>query len=886
MSGDPRAGGPPAGTKVDLTNCDREPIHIPGAIQPHGVLFALDGPGLAIRRASDNAGALLGVDAAVLIGQKLDAVVDPASREGLRSALAAEDLKVVNPIPIVIGGVPFDGIAHRHDGVLILELEPPGAEAPGDTDRLVRFAVAKFREELRLRDFCQAAAREVRKITGFDRVMIYQFDHEWNGEVIAEEKREGLESFLGLHYPASDIPAQARRLYALNWVRHIADVEYRPSLILGGTPGESPLDLSHSVLRSVSPIHLEYLRNMGVAASMSISILKGEKLWGLIACHHYSPRHVPYQLRASCEFLGLVMSLQLSTKLDIEGFRCRARAQSIHAKLLNRMSGSSDYAAGLLEEEADLLDLVEASGAAIVGEGRCALIGATPGEGGVRQLAAWLRRSRTEGVFGTESLARLYPEAAAFKDTASGLLAIRIETGGQQEYVFWFRPEVVQTVNWGGDPNKVYEISEHGPRLTPRGSFALWKEEQHLKSLPWGECAIEAAGELREGIIAVALRKISELKEADRRKDEFIAMLAHELRNPLAAIHNAIQLARRSRRPEHAEWASGMIEQQVGHFTRIIDDLLDATRVAQGKIRLRKEPLDLAAAIEQAISIVRPLIAEREHQLSVTLPADPLRLEADPTRLEQVLVNLLTNAAKYTERGGRIGLHAGQAGEDAVITVRDSGVGIAPEMLPKIFDLFTQVDRSINLSQGGLGIGLTLIRKLVEMHGGSVTASSRGPGHGSEFRVRLPTIPPGGPAPSAENAADLDAPGRPLHILVVDDNVDSSRTLAAILQLSGHEVRIAHDGREAIDAALAEPPDAILLDIGLPGMDGYTVAETLRREPSLADTLIIAASGYGHEEARARSRQAGIDSHLVKPLDIGGLLILLASPRGNGASPS
>ncbi|MBX6312540.1 MAG: response regulator [Isosphaeraceae bacterium] len=379
-------------------------------------------------------------------------------------------------------------------------------------------------------------------------------------------------------------------------------------------------------------------------------------------------------------------------------------------------------------------------------------------------------------------------------------------------------------------------------------------------------------------------RHNEQLAEADRRKDEFLAMLAHELRNPLAAIAGALRLAEGSEAdPEDHGWALGVIDRQVRHLNRLIDDLLDVSRISRGKVQLRTEPLDLAPLVARAAEAVRPLIEARGHALSIALAPGPLRLVADPTRLEQVLVNLLSNAAKYTEEGGRIALEARRAGDQIVVAVSDNGIGIPPEMLPQIFELFTQVERSLDRSQGGLGIGLTLVKSLVELHGGSVAVASEGPGRGSTFTLRLPAAAPG-PAPRPEPARAEPTraqPGR--RILVVDDNPDLAQGLSKLLTRSGHRVRTVHDGPSALEAARTEPPEVVLLDLSLPGLDGYQVARALRREAGLDRALIIAISGYAREQDRRRSHEASCDHHLVKPVDFDALLALLGHPEAGEA---
>ncbi|HEY7914218.1 MAG TPA: ATP-binding protein [Blastocatellia bacterium] len=369
------------------------------------------------------------------------------------------------------------------------------------------------------------------------------------------------------------------------------------------------------------------------------------------------------------------------------------------------------------------------------------------------------------------------------------------------------------------------------------------------------------------------------LQEADRRKDEFLAMLAHELRNPLAPIRNAAQVMRKMDTPDpQLHWARDVIDRQVEDLTHLVDDLLDVSRITQGKVTLKKERVDLESVVARAVETSRPLIDARKHEFAITLPPEPVQLEGDLTRLGQVVSNLLNNAAKYTEEGGKIWLAAERAGDELVLRVRDTGIGIPAETLPHVFDLFSQADRSLDRSQGGLGIGLTLVRSLVEMHGGKVEASSDGPGHGSQFVVRLPALPEYAQearfAPSSDGAPVKSATCR---ILVVDDNVDSAESLVLLLRLYGHEVLMAHDGPETIEAARSFNPQIVLLDIGLPGMSGYEVAAALRAEHGATRLLLVALTGYGREEDRRRALESGFDYHIVKPIDPDILQSLISS---------
>ena len=367
-------------------------------------------------------------------------------------------------------------------------------------------------------------------------------------------------------------------------------------------------------------------------------------------------------------------------------------------------------------------------------------------------------------------------------------------------------------------------------------------------------------------------RRAAELVESARRKDEFLAIIAHELRNPLVPILNAMRImGLRGGTDAAEERTRAMVEQQVRHMNRLIDDLLDMSRISRGTIQLRNEPTLLADAVDRAVESIRHQVVARGQSLEVSLPHEPIWLDADPTRLDQILTNLLTNAAKYTDPNGRIRLSATREGGNAEIRIVDNGVGIAASFLPRIFDLFAQADRSLDRSQGGLGIGLTLVRDLVELHGGSISVRSEGLGMGSEFIVRLPRLAEPSSQPQNETPMDVPSSPRSVRVLVVDDNVHAAESLAVVLQLWGHDVLVAHDGPSALDAAPIYRPEVVLLDIGLPMMDGYRVAEQIRRIPVLRQTAILAMTGYATEEDQRRSAMAGFVRHLVKPLDLDAL---------------
>ena len=384
----------------------------------------------------------------------------------------------------------------------------------------------------------------------------------------------------------------------------------------------------------------------------------------------------------------------------------------------------------------------------------------------------------------------------------------------------------------------------------------------------------------RKGLEDNLRRLAIDLSEADRRKNEFLAMLAHELRNPLAPISNAAHALRLgSGDREAVRSASEMLERQVGQMSRLVDDLLDMSRITRGKIELRRERIEIAPVVHQAVEAARASYRSLNHQLVVTVPPEPIYLHADPARLAQAIGNLLSNAAKFTDRGGQITLSVAQEDGQVVVRVEDNGIGIAPEHVDRIFDMFAQLDTSLERSRDGLGIGLTLVKTLVEMHGGAVEVQSGGTGRGSQFILRLPIMSEAGEASPPPQAVAPAPPPVARRVLIVDDNADGAESLAMLLQIHGHETHHAYDGLEAVNAAERLRPDAALLDIGLPGVNGYEACRRIREQPWGKDMLLIALTGWGNDEDRQRSHEAGFDAHLVKPVNYDVLLKLLASNR-------
>jgi len=735
---------------VNAANCDREPIHIPGRIQRFGVLFALREPDLTVVQVSENVQDLIDLPASDVLGTPVDQLVADGQDQAdwCRRWLLTTDGRETGPVRLNVRNRTFDATVHRHDGVLILELEK-GRETEGASStnyRQVRMAMGRLQGTRTLAEFCRVAAAEMRALTGFDRVTVYRFDPEWNGQVFGEAKRDDLNPLLDLHFPASDIPEQARKLYQLNKIRLIADVEVEASALtpeLNPLTGR-PLDLSFSVLRSVSPVHIQYVKNMGVRTSMSVSLMREGRLWGLLSCLHYSgPRYVPPEVRDACEFLGELVSAQLAVKEDSEGHEYRIQLQAVRERLLQRMSAESDLARGLQGE--DLLALTGATGAAIIYDVSCTLTGITPTEEQVRRLVAWLRVHAESDVFHTNSLARLYPEAAEFKDVASGLIAIST-TKVQGHSVLWFRPEVVQTVNWGGNPQKPVEGEGPSGLLTPRRSFELWQEVVKLKSLPWRPWEVDAARLLRDAIIAVVVRRAeeltrlnAELERSNSDLDAFAFVTSHDLKEPLRGIHNYATFLMEDYADRLDEAANDKLRTLVRLSQRledIVESLLHYSRL--GRADLAFIPTDLNAILAGVLDLLKVTLAEE--QVDVRIPRPLPVVQCDQTQTELLFTNLITNAVKYNDKSAKwleIGYREPIDGLDGrpVFYVRDNGIGVPEKHRNAIFRMFKRLHGRDKFG-GGTGAGLAFASKIVERHGGSIWVESV-PGEGATFYFTL-----------------------------------------------------------------------------------------------------------------------------------------------------
>ncbi len=729
------------GAVVDLNDCDREPIHIPGTIQPFGVLFALDEE-MKVTQVSENVTDHLSLRVDEVLGRPLSESVDPAGAEEARSVLRERRWLDANPLAIGACGKRFDGIVHRHEGAAILELEPnPETAEERSIHHPFRAALLRVQRASTLSELATVITQEMRHTTGFERVMFYRFHEDGSGSVDAEARDAAHEPYLGLRYPASDIPAQARRLYLKSWLRLIFDVDQKAARIVPALRPDTgaPLDLSFSVLRSVSPVHIEYMKNMGVRASMSISLIVRDRLWGLISClNHTGPWRVSQRMRSACEFMGRLASLQIAAFEDRELLALRASRRATEDALHRAMKETTgSVLAALVAQPRALMDLVDAGGAAVVENEEPVTCGNAPPADIIREIARWLEGKGDLRPFASDSLGLDFPPALAASDVVSGLLTFALP-GAR---LMWFRPEIIRTVNWGGDPTKPVD-TEAGKHLRPRHSFALWKEEVRARSRPWTPSDLEAADELQRRATEVDIeRHLSSEQRAVLARDEVLAVVSHDLRNPLSVILlEAVQLL--GHLPETGDPHARELRQSVERIRRsttrmkaLIQDLLELARIEAKTFPLEIRPVESRDLLEDAVTDAQPL-ADAKHISLVLDLHDPPKIDADPHRISQVLSNLLSNAIKFTPEDGTVTLRAWPRDGALAVAIADTGRGIAQEDLTHVFDRFWRPQGS---KGEGTGLGLYIARGVVEAHGGRVWAESSP--QGATFTFTLPLEP-------------------------------------------------------------------------------------------------------------------------------------------------
>jgi light-regulated signal transduction histidine kinase (bacteriophytochrome) len=736
---------------VDLTNCAQEPIHNPGLIQPHGVLLALDEENLAVLQASANAGEILGRPDDDLPGARIGDLLGPYLARSIR-AWAETSLDEPNPsylATIAVGGRdharPFDAIIHRSEGVHVLELEPSSGSQGSflDVYPLIRGFLDHHEGTSSLEEVCGRAATEIRRITSFDRVLIYQFNEEWDGTVIAEDRNDALPSYLGLRFPAADIPAQARELYRLSRVRLIADVDYTPVPIV---PPRNPLtgralDLSHATLRSVSKVHLEYMANMGTAASMSISIIRDGRLWGLISCHNRTPKFAPFAVRTACDLLGQILALQIAAKQQQAEFEQKVIRKEIQPRLLAAMADAEEFVEGLVRLSGDLLSLAGADGAVILHDGQCIRIGRTPDEEQVGRIADWLEHAGRDDLFVTDSLPRHLPWADGIKDLACGLLAIatsKIHRG----YLMWFRPEVIRTVRWAGDPVKPKGDDEG--RIHPRKSFESWKETVKQRSRGWLSAEIEAATELRNAIVGIVLKRAeeraelsAELERSNCELEAFSYSVSHDLRAPFRHIVGYSEMLREMEETNLSTEGKRFVDTIIDsaqYAGTLVDNLLAFSRM--GRTTIHPVPIDMNTLTREVIRDVMLESGDRKVTWDV---GDLPPVEGDLMMIRLAVSNLASNALKYTRPRAEavIQIRGETSGAESIFSVRDNGIGFDMRYADKLFGVFQRLHRMEEFE--GTGIGLANVRRIVARHGGRVWGEGQ-VDRGATFSFALPSL--------------------------------------------------------------------------------------------------------------------------------------------------
>ncbi|MCO7520707.1 MULTISPECIES: ATP-binding protein [unclassified Pseudomonas] len=732
-----------------IERCAEEPIQVPGSIQPQGFLLVLDETALEVLQASENVEQWLGLRASEVLGMPFHALV----REGfeLRDQLA--QLPDAQAFPFHIGDLhlrqdaPCQGqlrvLAHRHQQLLILEFEPSqrhNGPLQGDYYPLVRAFVGSLHQANSIEELLQHSVEQIKRITGFGRVKAYSFDSEGNGTVLSELADPGYPSYLGLCFPASDIPRQARELYRVNRIRLIEDANYQPSPLhptLNPRTGR-PLDMSFATLRSVSPVHLQYMRNMNTLASMSLSIVVDDRLWGLISCHHAQPRAVDFQTRTACELLASVLSLQIESRESHDSTRTLLALRERIVRMLASMADHDSVSAGLLDLPEVLLAFAGASGAAIISAERCDLIGDTPSEAQVTALVHWLSRRGDELVFHTDNVGRDIDELPELADQVGGVLAVAISQI-HSHYLVWFRPEQVRRVNWAGRPDKT--ISPLG-QLSPRHSFARWQEVVRGFSLPWSPMILDAVLELRSAVLGIVLRKAEELaqlagelKRSNKELEAFSYSVSHDLRAPLRHIAGYSELLGEIEGEHLSERGRRFLTHisEAAHFAgSLVDNLLNFSQM--GRSALRLSDVDLNALVDSIRVELEPDYQGRE----VIWEVAPLpKVIADPAFINMVLHNLLSNAIKYSRdrAPARIEIGAVQHERETEVYVRDNGVGFDMTYANKLFGVFQRLHRMEDFE--GTGIGLASVRRIIERHDGRVWADGQ-PGQGASFHFVLP----------------------------------------------------------------------------------------------------------------------------------------------------
>jgi len=730
-----------------LENCSREPIHIPGQIQDHGFLIALDGT-FRITYCSENVVNFFGITATELLNRPagmLDSYLRRTEPPNfviqlIKLAQSDQGFEPFNPYPLTINGLPFNLIISRSEQFYLLEFEPEFSDLKADLQRVVGRSLSEMLSDIQPASILKKSVTKIKEIIGYDRVMIYKFHADGHGEVVAEVKNDNLEPFLGLHYPATDIPKQARELYKKNLTRLIANVYTTPSPISTMLHADmAPLDLTNSALRAVSPIHIQYLKNMGVASSFSISLVHEDELWGLIACHNYTPRFINYKERDAAKLIGQVLSSALSFRILEQDEQNAARYKVSTDLLTRQLIRENNIANALFSHECTLLDAVDATGVAMFFDNELHTKGRVPDEAFLNKLVSWLDENMEPDIYATQKLSEIYSDALEFKEVASGMLACRLSKE-LREYMIWFRPEVISTVNWAGNPDKAVEVT--GPdmsTISPRKSFEVWSSEVHLTAVPWIHEELQSVLKLKEEIRFAISRKATQLrvlneklKEAYDELDAFSYTISHDLKNPLSSIKSYSQiLLRNAELDPKAQHMISRILSGAEKMQAMIQDVLTYSKAGQIKS-------------EYKLVNMETLLNELKQELLVSYNDTDVKINingiqdvyGEETMVMQVFSNLIGNAVKYSQQASKpvVNISAVDHGNEVEYAIQDNGIGIDPSEQEKIFELFTRASDVKDFE--GTGVGLSIVKKIMNKHQGRVWVDSK-INMGSTFFVRF-----------------------------------------------------------------------------------------------------------------------------------------------------
>ena len=753
-----------------LRKCESEPIHLAHSIQPHGFLLAIDERG-EVCLASSNLSRLTGTAPEAALGLPLARVVGETAGHAILQA--ADALCPGQSTTLRLDGLRQNtattahGRIHRADGLRVVELEleqeseAENLSLPGAPDNetaeptgssLIRETLRQLDQEDEVIACCRMVAGQIRQLTGFDRVMIYRFSENWDGEVISESHNDRLPAMLGHHFPASDIPPQARALYARNQIRVLCDTEARPTPLL---PASLPLtgqrlDMSDCALRSMSPIHIRYLRNMGVSASLSVSLMQGGRLWGLIACHHTSARLVPFPVREVAEIIGRMTSFKLDSLENRRSQSWLARLHDTQLRLTDVIRSAQSVACLNEALESNLLPLIDASACLLVVDQQRFAVGALPPADALTAFVQWLRASHpTECVFSTDCLARHFPPAEAFASVAAGAIAIALDVGWKH-YLICVRPEIVRDIVWAGNPAKQISHDETGAHLDPRHSFSSWVETARGRSLPWDRYSIDALTTVSQSLLMVIAEKSVQAlaQRINRVKDEFVANISHEMRTPLHAILSfaGIALQRLDSAPDKLAGYLTRIQASGQRLHALVEDLLILTRLRAGMVTVDSHQTNLRSILGTCLEKFSPLAEQKGLQVATHLRTERFDACVSPDLIGKMIDKLLSNAGKFSPAAGHIttilsdGSVAGDDGLiDAIcIEILDEGHGIPADELESVFDKFSQSTRT-QTGAGGTGLGLSICREIMALHGGSIRAENRVTG-GTRLVCLIPRV--------------------------------------------------------------------------------------------------------------------------------------------------